>query len=66
MQDDSRQAGTSAEKIEGMKMAVAAILKAEIGLAKPEDLGFLESQVPYIAAQVVETILAYQAGETPR
>ena len=58
MEDENRAKG-----VDAMKSAVAAILRAEIDLANPEDLGFLESQVPYIASQVVETILAHLADD---
>ena len=33
---------------------VQAILREEINLAKPDDLAFLESQVPRIASRIVD------------
>lgn len=51
MADSLKQPGQAGT--EKYKEAVEAILREEIGLARPDDLAFLESQVPRIASRIV-------------
>lgn len=45
-----------------MVEAVKAILLQEIDLAKPDDLAFLEFQVPRIAERIADRLMAMRAA----
>lgn len=53
MANDSRHAGIQNEEL---LSEVERILRVEIDLARPDDLAFLESQVPHIAAKIVSRL----------
>ncbi|APH74122.1 hypothetical protein BSQ44_24195 [Aquibium oceanicum] len=52
MKNDIDSADRPANQREEMKRAIEEILRDEIELAKPDDLAFLEFQVPHIAGRI--------------
>lgn len=54
MADSLKQPGQAGTEI--YKEAVEAILREEIDLARPDDLAFLEFQVPHIARRIIDRL----------